>query len=285
MENVRKTQDETPNQPPAPGAGRFSWPAAAIWTPACLVAAVLAAWMADVVQTDLKFAPLILFPALVGVGVAGLLVAAIRVGQVAHRPTILIGTAVAALLTVVGQHYVAYRAEVRRAEQQLQRLRPEEQFAATELIDSERLGGPWKYVCKAADRGRPIGGNFKLEGWLVWFSWGVDALLVAAAALAVVIPTMRLPFCNRCGRWYRTVRNGRIDPATAQRLAALAETEPPEKSISARYRLSSCAGGCGPTRFELSWEVAEAETYLTRTWIDAATRGRVVQILDETASD
>lgn len=282
MENTRETQGEALSQPRPPEAGRFAWPALAVWTPACLVAAAIAAWMADGVQSDLRFAPLVLFPVLVGVGVAGLLVAAMRVAQVAHRPTILAGTVLAALATVAGQHYFAYRAEVRHAEEQIRKLRPEQQLAAADLIDDARLGSPWEYLCKAAAVGRPIGGSLVAQGWLAWLSWGVDALLVLAAALAVVIPTMRLPFCNRCARWYRTVRNGRIEPATAQRLAELADTEPPERPKSARYRLSSCVGGCGPTRFELSWEVAEAETYLTRTWIDAATRGRIVQVLDET---
>jgi hypothetical protein len=285
MENTSESPAEPHNQPTAPDAGRFAWPALAIWAPGCLVAAVLSAWVADVVQSDLKFAPLILFPVLVGLGVAGLLVAAMRVGQVAHRPTILIGTVLAGLATVAGQHYFAYRAEVRRAEAQIEKLPPQAQFAAMKLIDSERLGGPWEYLCKTAARGRPIGGSLVLEGWLAWLSWGIDGLIVLAAALGVVIPTMRLPFCNRCGRWYRTVRNGRIDAATAGRLAELADTEPPAQSKSARYRLSSCAGGCGPTRFELSWEVAEAETDLTRVWIDAGTRGRIVQVLDELPDD
>ena len=70
----------------------------------------------------------------------------------------------------------------------------------------------------------------------------------------MTIPAVRVPYCNQCRTWYRTVRNGKIDLPTAGRLAELLGVETAGAPRSARYRLSACQGGCGPTRCELSWE-------------------------------
>ena len=73
-------------------------------------------------------------------------------------------------------------------------------------------------------------------------------------AVAVTIPAMCVPYCNRCGTWYRTIRGGKIDVPTALRLAELLGVEEIGHPRSPRFRLSACQGGCGPTRCELSWE-------------------------------
>ena len=113
------------------------------------------------------------------------------------------------------------------------------------------------YLRRQADRGRPLTATWSLTGWQAWLSWAVDGLLVAAAALAMVIPATRLPYCNGCGTWYRTIRAGRTPQAAAERLAdvAAATLDAPAKWV--RYRLSCCQGGCGPTRLELFWETAD----------------------------
>ena len=119
---------------------------------------------------------------------------------------------------------------------------------------------------------------------LAWLSWAIDALLLVAAAAAVTIPAVRVPYCNQCRSWYRTVRNGKIDLPTAGRLAGLLEVEPPERPRSARYRLSACQGGCGPSRCELSWEHGGGVD-LVRTWLDVQKRNEVAAILDGLANE
>ena len=61
-------------------------------------------------------------------------------------------------------------------------------------------------MCRQAKVGRPIGFGRVLKGWAAWASWGVDGLLVLVAALAIVIPAIRQPFCNTCRSWYSTIR-------------------------------------------------------------------------------
>ncbi len=118
------------------------------------------------------------------------------------------------------------------------------------------------------------------KGWVAWLSWAVDTLLVVAAAVAVTLPALRAPYCNRCGTWYRTIRNGKIGVSTGRRLAELLRVEEIGNPRSFRYRLSACQGGCGPTRCELSWEEAGGALNLVQIWLDATGRNQVAAILD-----
>ena len=118
------------------------------------------------------------------------------------------------------------------------------------------------------------------QGWLAWLSWAIDALLEIVGAVAVTIPAMRVPYCNRCGTWYRTIRGGKIDVPTALRLAELLGVDEIGRFRSPRHRLSACQGGCGPTRCELSWEEPDGTVDLVQVWLDAAGRNQVAAILD-----
>jgi len=114
------------------------------------------------------------------------------------------------------------------------------------------------------------------------FGWiALDALLAVAAAVFVILPAIRIPFCNRCNTWYRTVRNGKIDLPTARRLAETCGVEDIEKFHSPRYRLSCCHGGCGPTCCELTWEDSNGSLELARVWLDGEKRNEVGTILDK----
>ncbi len=128
------------------------------------------------------------------------------------------------------------------------------------------------------------------------------AFFALLAAVTVTIPAVRAPYCNRCGSWFRTVRNGKIDLPTSRRLAELLGVEQPGRVAlasrqcpaetparrqchppvrSSRYRLSACRGDCGPTRCELSWERSGGGVDLARVWLDGKQRSEVVSILDE----
>ena len=273
-----------------PRGGRFSWAALALWLPACAVLGVAAAWVADIASSDLGFTPLVIFPLLVGLGVGGMLIAVMRLGQVAHRSTIVAGALLAVVVTVAGQHYFAFRSAQRRAEQQLRRV---EQQYGRELhaaegafgnVLTERLPRPPPTFSEYLIWGRRMWDDFVVYGWAAWLTWGIDGLLVLGAALAVVLPAAMLPYCNCCRKWYRTVRSTRIELSTAGRLAELAGLDTVGQPRWARCRLSSCPGGCSPTRFELSWEATDGKTYLARTWLDTQHRNRVTQVLDESTT-
>jgi hypothetical protein len=64
------------------------------------------------VQVQPHFAPLILFPLLVGLSLGASLVVGLRVCSWAHSPTVYVGMLLAALLAVVGQHFWSYRVAV-----------------------------------------------------------------------------------------------------------------------------------------------------------------------------
>ena len=81
------------------------------------------------------------------------------------------------------------------------------------------------YLRQEAARGRPVMRQWKLRGGAAWLSWAIDGLLTLFAAVAMVVPATRLPYCNACRSWYRTIRGGRVPQATAQWMAAAAGIE------------------------------------------------------------
>lgn len=264
------------------GGGRFAWRSCALWLPACLALGGSLAWAAVVAQG--YFAPFIIFPLLVGVGLGAITVGLMRLGQVGNRPTVLLGAVLAVAVTVAGQHYIRYRAERERVGPQADNLR-RAQLAFPKLTQGYEPKPPASladYLQAQARIGRDMNiSGYVARGWVAWLSWAVDGLLVLAAALAMVVPAVRMPFCSRCRTWYRVIRSGRIDARTAGRLAELAEVRPGGQPTSARYRLLNCHAACGPTGFQLSWQESGGSTFSVQAWLDAECRDRVMKVLDE----
>jgi hypothetical protein len=267
------------------GGGRFSWRGLAIWLPGGLLLGALAAWTA--VDAQLYFAPLLIFPLLVGIGLGAVLVLLMRVGQVGHRPTILLGTALAALTAVAGQHYFSYLA-ARQRERQQSTMIDKAKAALPELADrlpaaaTENFGD---FLRRQAGQGRSVFNLLVARNGGAWALWTVEGLLTLAAALGVVIPAMRLPFCPRCRSWYRATRSARFSAAVVRRIARLIEVETAERIRSGRCRLLNCSSGCGPTGCELSWEDNAGNTFFAQVWLDTAARNGVVQVFDEALSE
>jgi hypothetical protein len=258
------------------------WRSFLLWLPACVALGVCIASAAVVAEE--KFAPLIIFPLLVGVGLGAMAVGLMRLAQVGNRPTLLCGAVLAAAATVVGQHYLRYQAERKRVERQVEEFRSTA-LARSHLLEAYQPSPPANLVAYLQAQAR-TGRDMKIHGyvargWAAWLSWAMDGLLVLAAAVAMVAPAMRLPFCNGCGSWYRVTRSGRIDARTAGRLAELADVCLEELPTSARYRLLNCSGGCGPTDFQLSWQQPRGAAFSAQAWLDAACRDRVRAVLDE----
>ena len=247
----------------------------ALWLLAAAGLGGMAAWLAVEGQRD--FAPLLLFPIVLGIGLGAMNVGLMRLAQMGNRPTAILGT-----LLAVGRG---------RPGPALSRLSPRgSRQPATDRGDAavgpaslvrELVAPPAgfaDYLRRQAARADRCGHGYVLTGWAAWLSWAIDGLLVLAAALAMVIPATRQPYCNACRSWYRTVRAGRLCLAVAMRLAEAgsAKIEDPVKWV--RYRLSCCQGGCSPTRLELFWEAPDPRGHSSiETWLDVEHRNQAVQ--------
>ena len=221
--------------------GRFTWTGLAAMIVSAPLVGLTFAQVGEVIQSYLV--PSALVSILMGVSVGLTIVAITRFGRFGHRPTI--------LLAAIASSVVA-------------------------CVVNGTAGGTGVLPVFWSGTGKmpvPPAATLQIDP--------VFALLAAAAAAAVTIPAVRAPYCNRCGSWFRTVRNGKIDLPTSRRLAELLGVEQPDRARSSRYRLSTCRGDCGPTRCELSWERSGGGVDLARVWLDGKQRSEVVSILDE----
>jgi hypothetical protein len=258
--------------------GRFRWQGLAAAVVAALGAGSVYAWIAAAVQPH--FAPLALFPILIGVCVGLTIVGFVRYARLGHRPTILLAAIVAGLAAAAGQHYFNYLRHVSAWQEAVTTAGDSHRWnlSAIQQPPTPSFG---RYLSAQSRHGRPLVGHYVARGPAAWLCWAVEALLIVVAAVAVTLPAMRTPYCNRCGTWYRTVRGGRLDAITARRLAALLNIETVEGLHSPRYRLSTCHGGCGPTRCQLSWEDTTDTVNLAQVWLDTEQRRQVTEVLDE----
>lgn len=262
------------------GAARFAWRSFALWLPACLVLGIPVAWAAVVAQG--YFAPFVIFPLVVGVGLGAMIVGLVRLCQVGNRPTVLLGTLLAVAVTVAGQHYVSYLMAYRWPWQEI----TTQQHAGQNLSELAKVWIPsfTEFMrCQAAHGRPPLTDHVApaAVAGVTWALWAFDGLLVLAAVLAMVVPAMRLPFCNHCRSWHRVTRSGRIDAWMAGRLAELIDLRAVGPLTSARYRLLNCIGGCGPTGFELSWQQSRGSAFSVQAWLDAEHRDQITRVLDE----
>ena len=110
MEPLRKPIPE----PPPPAAARFTWRGLLLAVVVAPLFGLAWAWVGNAAQ--FYFAPLILFPLVLGVFVGLSVVALVRFAQVGHRTTTLAAVVLAATAAAVGQHYTGYLAACDRAE-------------------------------------------------------------------------------------------------------------------------------------------------------------------------
>ncbi|MCC6125817.1 MAG: hypothetical protein IT426_12695 [Pirellulales bacterium] len=282
--NTTPNNDANAAEPSAAGpngGGPFGLRGVAVWLPGCLLLSSLAAWAAE--DAQFYFAPFLIFPLLVGIGLGAVLVLLMRVGQVGHRPTILLGTLLAALVAVVGQHYFGFLDAQKLERRETAAI--EKAKAALPELAARLPPAPAENFCRfmrqQAGRGRSVFNLLEVRGGGAWALWTVEGLLTLAAALGVVIPAMRLPFCKRCRSWYRAARSARFPAAVIRDIAKVLDVETAERIRSGRCRLLNCASGCGPTGCELSWEDLDGNTFFARVWLDPAARNAVAQVFDE----
>jgi hypothetical protein len=286
---------DQPNAPPIPGG--FAPVAFLLALVIAPVVGLVWSWAAEAAQYYV--APFLLFPIVVGVFTGLTIVGLTRFAQIGHRPTVLLAVVLAAAVAACGQHCLHYVSTYSRVlpllpfESTAEEMTPDVDKPVAREAIAQDLGALQKeltpsfgkYMLAQAKRGRPLPGGYVATGWAAWLAWAIDVLLTLAAAVAVTLPGIRVPYCNRCRTWYRTIRNGRIDVHTAQLLAEICHVDEIRDPHSPRYRLSCCQGGCGPTRCELSWEESSGAVDLVRVWLDAEQRNRVAAVLDGLADD
>jgi len=261
-----------------PASGVFRWDRLLIWLPVCAALGAMMAWAAVVARG--YFAPLVLFPLLMGVVLGGTLVLAMRAARVGHRPTVWLGALLAAGCMIVGEHYSTFlraRHRLAREPDKLAKL----QWLAPERVPPDDFRG---FMQWSAARGVSVGGSTAREG-AAWLLWSIDALCMLLPALTLAAVTARLPYCNLCRCWYHTTRSGRVDRDTAARLAGLIEIDADLEMQRARYRLVVCQGGCGPTGIALSWSGPLGYFASGIQWLDEARRREVLAILDQSLLD
>jgi hypothetical protein len=267
------------------GSGPFSWRGLGIWLLGVFVLGAFAARAA--VGAQFYFAPLVIFPFLAGVVLGGLLIGLMRAGQVGHRPTIILGAVLAVLIAVAGSHWFCYLSARETGHEQPQIVDKARQVFP-ELL-AQRLPAPpasfMDYMRQQADRGRPLFLGYTARGWMAWLSWAIDGLLVLAGTMAVLIPTMFLPFCSQCQTWYRAIRSAHVPASAIKQIGQIAGVEPVEQVKSGRCRLICCHSGCGHTGCELYWQNVSGDTFFARIWLDAAQRNMAMQVLDQVMTD
>ncbi len=263
-----------------PGAGRFRPVQGLAWLMACLLLGAAAAASALAVQRI--FAPVGLFPLLAGVVLGGLLVVLMRAGHIGHRPTLVAGGVLAVAVTVVGQHFLSYRQAVRAA------TAGQAPWVAVLFPEHAPPQSFAEFLREEARHGRPVG-RLTASGPWAWFTWGLDAVLLAVPAIVLVVVSARLPYCDRCGTWFRTIRAARLEPGQAAELAAVLGLACPPGPHRLRVRMIDCTGGCGPAGLACAWSDLAPDSPQAGTpgyvWLDRPARARVQAILDRPAEE
>ncbi len=267
---------------PPSAAGRFVWRGVAVALVGGPLLGAITAWGAHVAAG--YFAPLVVFPLLVGTLLGAMFAGLLRLVEMAHRPLAWLGLLLAVAVAIAGQHYLAYRAAYAAA------LEDAAKFDKARAVAPEDLRGrlprvpdsPLDFLQTEARRGRPIWNRYLAQDAWAWTSWAVDGLLLLGAASWIVFPALRQPYCNQCLSWFHTVRSGRVDTTTLARLAQALGPEllqVPDQTVSARYRLLSCRSGCGPTGFELIFTGRRGKSSLFCVWLDAEVLTKVQRAL------
>ncbi|MEI8376851.1 MAG: hypothetical protein WCJ35_28895 [Planctomycetota bacterium] len=268
------TAAETPRR-----VGRFVAAQAFIWI---VAAPILGAAVArGAVWAQSFWAPLVIFPMLVGCGLGLLLAGLMRLGQVGHRATLWTGTLLAVTVAVAGEHYFSFldfKAAVIAQKPQGLSIVAFQAFQEMRMPDATTDFA--RFMQRQADQGRPVTAEFTLRGAAAWASWALDGLLMLLATLMIVCLACKAPYCSLCRSWYRTTRTGPLAADRVRRLAEAASLPIEEPFDTAQYRLSHCASGCGPNRLELACR-GQKKTKVVEAWLSAAQREQVVLVLDE----
>ncbi len=171
-----------------PPRGQFVASQAAVWLVGAAIVGAASARLA--VWAQGSWAPLVIFPLLVGCGIGLLLVGLMRVGGVDHAATRYSGAFLAVAMAVAGQHFFSFldfhaalidrRPELLSLEE-FQRIMPD---ASTDFA---------RFMERQAAQGRPVTKGYALRGAAAWASWAFDGLLTLASACSIVYLACPVP--------------------------------------------------------------------------------------------
>lgn len=263
-----------------PDRASFHATSCALWLAGAIPMSLAIAWLT--VWIEPHFAPVVVFPLLVGLTLGVALAVWMRLCRMGHRNSVLLGLLVAAVTLVFGQHYFAYRKTLDQVDDRLAVVL-QAQLEQGKLNNLDLPLPPQSlpdFLRQTADRGRPLAG-YMLHGAGVWAWWGLDAALTLAGAAIPVWIALKRPYCPRCRTWFHLIRGGPVDRATACKIAGRLGL-PTASAGAATYRLLSCRAGCAKCAFELSWD--EPPGGDACVFLDAALREQITTILDSAIS-
>lgn len=162
------------------------WQSFGFWLPPALGHAVVVAWAS--LRVESYFALWLVFPAVVGAALGAGLASLAHFCRLADLKLLAAGTLAAVLLCVAMQHWVAYRQVVEQFRQREAALLAKAPLAgALALAGEQPPTSVWQFLRDDAAAGRVLIGGWRAQGAACWLSWGLDAMLVLAAALAMVM--------------------------------------------------------------------------------------------------
>jgi hypothetical protein len=163
---------------PKSNHGDITAPLRSTWWVVLVLVSIAWTWLA--VQVQRLFAPVLLFPLLVGGGVggiAGLITRQFYVQNPRVNPLLIVMLGALAVVSLHGFVYLDYRREFQITFNADPRIR-----IFTENQTPIGPPGFLDYLHGQAVRGRPwIGGTWQGRG--AWITWGIDAALVVASAI------------------------------------------------------------------------------------------------------
>lgn len=162
------------------------WQRLVCWLPPALGLAVAIAWGS--LQVEPYFALWLVFPALVGAALGAGLASLAHLCRLADLKLLITGTLAAVLLCVAMQHWIAYRQVVELFRQREAALLAKAPAAGVLALAAEQPpASVWQFLHDDAAAGRVLFGGWRAQDAACWLSWGLDAMLVLAAALAMIM--------------------------------------------------------------------------------------------------
>jgi len=187
----------------------------------------------------------------------------------------------ASAVVVVGMHFLAYR-------DSLDAPRSGNLAMITEAFPdvAERHGtappdGFEDFLTRMARQGRRLPIGLTAQGGWAWATWGLDAAILNAAAVATALTLTASLYCDSCGAYYRLVRQETLSGARLRRLCETFDAQSPPVATG-EFRYLACRRGCGPERMNVVLRKPGARSSLRSAWINPADRSTLFQQLDQT---
>ncbi len=262
-----------------PAQARFRGARALAWLIVALVAAAAVAWIGA--QVASVRAPWLFFPLAVGVALGAIAGGAALAMHLKHRPTLWFGALASSAVVVVGMHFLAYRASLDTPRSGNLAMITEAFPDVAERHGTAPSAGFSDFLTRMAQQGRQLPIGIIARGGWAWATWGLDAAILSAAAIATVLALTASYYCDICGAYYRLVRQETLSGSRLRRLCETFDTQSPPDATG-DFRYLACRRGCGPERMTLAFRTPGSRSSHLNAWIHPADRAKLFQQLDQT---